>query len=447
MDRKPNLIWIVTDQQRFETLGINGGRNARTPNLDMLAREGVNVTSAYAGVPLCCPFRGSMLTSAYPHRCVPGHEFRMPQERMTIAHAFDAQGYDTFHLGKWHLDGAKESEEPTSRHIVPRGRRGGFRSWIGYENNNAPYDCWIHGHRGDKEIESTRLPSYEADALTDLLLEYIAPKAEDPEPFFAVLSMQPPHDPYLAPASYAKDHRPADIRFLPNVPDIPSVRSEAARDLAGYYAMVENIDANVGRIVSALSSSGLLDRTHLMFFSDHGDMHGSHGQFRKLTPYQEAVHIPLIIAGEKRGTYYPDRFAEQRGDVLFHPVDLAPTSLGLCGLPVPDWMEGKDLSFVRRKDRNCVETPKSVYLQSVIPTGHPCSVNKPWRGIVTVDGYKYVCFESMDWLMFDLNEDPYEQRNLAHDDRFLDLRRRLNGELRDWVERTGDSFPLPEGCT
>ena len=443
MNRSPNVLWIVTDQQRYETLSINGCKNASTPELDSLARTGLNFTGGISGFPLCCPYRGSMLTSRYPHKCVPGHQYRLPPELPTVADAFRAHGYHTFYLGKWHLDGAKEDRERAGTHFIPRERRGHFDSWLGYENNNAQYDCWIHGHRDGEEVPMFRLPGYETDCLTDMMIEYLKQRSTEDAPFFAVLSIQPPHDPYVAPGRNQKGHTPAGIEFLPNVPDVARIRKQAARELAGYYAMVENIDENVGRIVNCLNETGLMDSTHILYFSDHGDMHGSHGQFRKMTPYQEAINTPLIISGEKRH-FYEDRYAGREvNEVLVNHVDLAPTSLGLCGLPVPEWMEGTDYSALRIRGKPRPEYPSSAYLQSVIPTYHGSSTNKPWRGIITTNGYKYACFEGMDWMMFNLNEDPYEQVNLVHDEDYKALRKSLLQQLRQWAEKTGDTFVFP----
>lgn len=107
---KPNVIWILGDQHRGQALGCNGDPNARTPNLDNLAENGVNFVNAVGGFPLCCPFRGSMLTSRYPHHCVPGHEYQLPPEQQTIADVFNENGYDTAYFGKWHLDGFHERD-------------------------------------------------------------------------------------------------------------------------------------------------------------------------------------------------------------------------------------------------------------------------------------------------------------------------------------------------
>jgi arylsulfatase A-like enzyme len=104
----PNVIWVFGDQLRGQAIGFNGDPNVSTPNIDNLARMGVNFTNAVAGFPLCCPFRGSLLTSQYPHNCVPGHEYQLNKNQKTIAHAFNDHGYDTAYFGKRHLDGYHE---------------------------------------------------------------------------------------------------------------------------------------------------------------------------------------------------------------------------------------------------------------------------------------------------------------------------------------------------
>ncbi len=437
--KRPNVIWVMTDQQPGYMLSCNHDPNVHTPNIDRMAAFGLNFRNAVGGFPLCCPFRGSMLTSVYPHKCVPGHQYQLPPDMPTVAKPFRDAGYHTAYFGKWHLDGFEETlTERAVMHIVPPERRGGFDTWCGFENNNSQYDTWVHGGEGETAYHY-RLEGYETDSLTDLLLEYIDEKKED-EPFFAVLSVQPPHDPYVAPPEYAGRFNPQQLTLRPNVPAIDSVQKQARQELAGAYAMVENMDANVGRIMDKLKEKGIQDNTYVMFFSDHGDMHGSHGQYRKMTAYGEAVNIPFVMTGIQNVYFHG------LGEVPYpiNHVDIAPTSLGLCGIEVPDWMEGTDYSGLYLGKE--AEYPHSAYLQSVIPTGHGWSVNKPWRGIVTVDGWKYACFEGCSWLMFNLNEDPYEQMNLAHDNHTLHLakRRELIAELAGWIEKTGDHFVLPE---
>lgn len=442
---KPNVIWIFGDQHRAQATGYSSDPNAVTPHLDNLAASGMNFCQAVSGFPLCCPARGSLLTGRYPHKVVPGHEYPLPANQPTIAHAFNEAGYRTAYFGKWHLDGYHERNGRAAMHIVPPDRRGGFQEWVGYENNNSQWDCWVHGGAGDEAFHR-RLPGFETDELIELLLDYLRKTIErrkqgDDTPFFAALSVQPPHDPYLAPDSFRREFSPHHVRLRANVPPISRVVEQAQRDLAGYYAMIANLDWNVGRVLQLLRETGLLDTTHVLFFSDHGDMHGSHGQFRKTSPFEESIRVPFIISGET--SFYEGRRTGRTMVPLNH-VDVAPTTLGLCGIEKPEWMDGTDYSGHRLAFRPAVQEPDSAYLQCVIPTGHAHSVDRPWRGLITMDGWKYVAFEGVPWLLFNLNEDPYELANHAHNSAYAQIRRKLNDRLGQWILDTGDTFMLPQ---
>lgn len=435
-----NAIWFFGDQHRGQALGFAGDPNLHTPHIDRLATEGLVFTAAYSGSPLCSPARGSLMTGRYPHCAVPGHEYPLPQGQKTVAHVFKEHGYQTAYFGKWHLDGFKEaSGKRAALHIVPPDRRGGFDRWTAYENNNSPWDSWVHGGEGETAFHR-RLPGFESDALTDLLIDFLRDRQPE-KPFFAVLSVQPPHDPYAAPSRWMERHTAGTVVLRENVPAVPRVVERARRELAGYYAMIENLDWNLGRLRTALGEAGLTEDTNLIFFADHGDMLGSHGQFRKTAPWEEATRIPCVVGGGK--PHYGDLTGFT--DIPLNTVDLAPTTLGLCDIEPPDWMQGTDLSWRRRPDRPRLEPPDSAYTQIVIPTGHGDSVDRPWRGVVTRDRWKYVALEGQPWLMFNLNEDPLEEVNLAHDAAFGDHRRRLQDRLRRWIQDTGDRFPLPDG--
>lgn len=436
---RPNILWVFGDQHRGQALGCAGDPNLHTPNIDRLAAEGVWFRSAVMGFPLCCPARGSILTGEYPHRCVPGHQEPLPENATTIAHPLRDAGYHTAYFGKWHLDGAKEGQVRTATHHVPRDRRGGFDTWIGYENNNAQFDCYAHGHRDDEEVDLFKLPTFETDALTDLLLDHVEQRAEASQPFFAALSVQPPHDPYTAPESWMRRHTPGRIELRPNVPDIPAVTDPARRELAGYYALIENLDGNLGRIREKLETLGLTDNTYIVFFSDHGDHHGSHGHFRKMTPYQESIHVPFIIGGPCVNHYG----WRHENDAVLNHVDVAPTTLGLAGIDAPASMRGYDYAGCVRPDRRRDDEPEAALLQSVIPTGHAPSVELPWRGVLTRDGWKYVTFEGAPYLMFNLKEDPYEQRNLAHHCYAREKRHELRDLTARLLREQDDPFVVP----
>jgi arylsulfatase A-like enzyme len=159
-----------------------------------------------------------------------------------------------------------------------------------------------------------------------------------------------------------------------------------------------------------------------------------------MTMHEESIRTPMIVSGEQQ--VYDGRGVGRPNAPMNH-VDIAPTTLGLCGLDKPAWMRGFDYSGYRLTRRKMAAQPDSAFLQSVIPTGHGHSVNKAWRGIVTRDGWKYACFENTSWMLFHLNDDPYEQMNLAHNNLYRAERQKLIGRLRQWVADTGDQFAIP----
>jgi arylsulfatase A-like enzyme len=461
-DRRPNVIWILADQLRACSFGYRGDPNVRTPNIDNLARRGVRFDSAVAGSPWCSPFRAAMLTSTYPHQNgVTRTPSPLDPALPTVAVPFRDAGYHTAWIGKWHVDGSNGGD-----HIVPRERRGGFDYWRGYENNNAQEESYVYGGYTDaahprynaEDEKPVRLPGYETDSLTDLCIEHLrehvrsGAAAGDYQPFFAALSVQPPHSPYVGPGSGDSDARgphwppitPSQVTLRPNVPHVDRIREQARLDYSGYAAMVENLDWNVGRVLAALRDLDADRETWVMFFSDHGDMLGSHGQWEKSSPWEESVRIPFIVARVAGH----QAMATGVCDALVNHVDIAPTTLGLCGVTVPEWAAGYDYSARCKRDGPAGDAaagePTSAYLQQIPRKYHAHSVNKAWRAVVTRDGWKYVCTPGNDWLLHNLNEDQYEQANLCYDSVYQAQKERCHAELARWIEETGDEFVMPE---
>jgi len=434
-----NLIWVMGDQHRGQALSYMGDPNARTPFLNDLSLRGVTFTSAVSGCPWCTPFRGSLFTSRYNNRCVYRTPQRLDPRLPTVTDVFNRNGYLTAYFGKWHLSGERKS-----RAFVPREERGRFDIWVGYDNSSGPnryVDARVHGHdiwgRDDEVADTEKLDGFETDALTDKLIDFLERRPKN-RPFFAVLSVQPPHNPYVAPPEYMSHFKADGIRLRPNVPLSSEKRSGWKKGLAGYYALIENLDHNIGRILKALEKLGIQDDTHLAYFSDHGDCHGSHGYVRKSSPWEEAIRIPCLFkpAGEK---------ARQRfSNAMFNHVDFAPTSLGLCGLPIPEWMSGTDFSHHIVDSRpSPANEPDSVFLQHIYRKRFDC-LNRPWRGIRTQEGWKYIILEGQPIMLFNLNEDPYEMTNLVYLDTYNEKRAEMHHRLAAWLEKTGDDFPMPE---
>ncbi len=440
--KRPNVVWIMSDQHRAQALGWNGDVNLCTPAIDNLARSGVVFSNAVAGTPWCTPFRSALLTGMYPHQtgCTETPSRLDPRYR-TVAQAFNDAGYHTAWVGKWHLAGSNSSD-----HRVPVDERGGFAYWRGYENNNKQNDVWVYG--GESE-ESERLSDYETRSLSRMFLDHLESQVtgHPDTPFFAVLSVQPPHSPYVPPDCESV-RPPADITLRPNVPVSDTVQQKARRDISGYAAMVEEVDRTVEAVWSGLRRLGVDRETYVIYLSDHGDMLGSHGQWEKSSPWEESIRIPFVIGCTGSHAHI------QVGEVD-HPlnhVDIAPTSLGLCGIDTPEAMVGYDFShmvvhpdrrFPRHEARH-TPPPESALLQQIPRKFHPNSVNRAWRAVVTRDGWKYVCTPGNDWLLFDLNDDPNEMNNLCYNTRFQVQKERLHGELVRRLEQTGDAFVLPD---
>jgi len=429
-----NVIWIFADQMRHHATGFAGDPNLHTPNLDQMAHLGLSCArGAVSGNALCCPFRGALLTSRWPQRCIPEHEAPMPDGMQTVAHAFNDAGYHTGYFGKWHVDGGTERQGRNAFWIVPPHRRGGFAEWVGYENNNHQYDCWVHGGEGDDAFHR-QLEGYETDALTELFIDYLQRRADDGQSFFGALSVQPPHGPMQCPPEYRK-LRPDEVQLRPNVPPGGSIADRARDQAPGYYGMIEHLDFNIGRILAALRRLDLSHKTHVIFFADHGEMLGSHGIFGKVTPQEESVRVPFVM-------YHDNRYSRLRQgttDVLINHVDIAPTSLGLAGVTPPDWMEGFDYSYVRSGADEPANVPDATMCQAIVHReGSPA-----YRSVITRDGWKYAATKNGPWLMHNLNDDPYEMANLALVPRHRARRRELHDRLMQCVRDTDDRFEAP----
>jgi len=428
MAKRPNVLWVFADQLRAHALESYGNTNVQTPNLNRLAREGLRCTRAYSNYPLCCPFRASLLTGRQPwHTGVIGHAYRMRNDVRTIADSFHDAGYQTAYVGKWHLDG-----QPAGNRAV-MGRRGGFRRFKGFELSNDFFHTKVFDESGN---EMNIPPGYQTDQLTDLTLNEIEEMRGNHAPFFMVLSVEPPHRPCVAPDKYMEKFADKNIKLRPNVPE--QANDYSLQSLRGYYAQIENIDTNIGRLLDYLEKNRLLDNTIVMFFSDHGDMVGSHGLRYKNWPYEESANIPLIIR-------YPDKIkAGEISDILQTNLDLYPTTLALAGIDEKLDVAGMDLSR-RFMDPSLGDPRKGIVLTDIIPTWvlTGIHINHPWRAYVTKD-YKITYKQCEFWELFDLKNDPFEMTNLIDDPAYANVKHELTLQFIDELCRSGDGFQAPK---
>jgi arylsulfatase A-like enzyme len=416
---RPSFLIILPDQLRAQALGCMGNPDIRTPNFDALAKEGMLFRNTFANTPVCCPARAILLTGRYAHaNGMVANDLRFRESELTLAELLREQGYRTGFIGKWHLDGGARMPG----YVPPGPRRQGFDFW-------AANEC-SHAHFNTQYFRDTDVPvpvkKFEAEAWTDLAIEFL--RETRGRPFFLIVSMGPPHDPYGAPEKFMKSYDPQTISMRPNW--VEGTPGGGRKEIAAYAAAVTAVDEQVGRLSAALKEFGLETDTLVLATSDHGDMLGSQGRRLKRTPWEESIRVPGILR-------YPRAVKPGRAtDALFSHVDVAPTLLALAGLPIPPSMQGSDLSGVIRGSGG--GGPESAYFQLFVPYRSD-NVTEGWRGLRTAR-YMYARTETEPWLLYDLQADPFEQRNLAADPASAAVRAELEEKLAAWMKRTGDAW-------
>ena len=439
---RPNILIVLSDQLRRHALSCYGDPDARTPHTAQLAADGVACDQACSTYPICVPFRFTMMTGEYAHtRLVPGIEWRMSPAERTLADEFNDAGYETVYIGKWHLDGGHGrmgSAVQTNRCPVKRAYQGRWQKWYGFELRNEPFDT---RYFEDDDPTPRRIDGYQTDGLFDLGMNYLRDGRDAARPFCMVISVEPPHDPFAAPEELQNAWEQRDITLPPNFEaEDDNHRNQLIRNRQRYNAMVENLDANVGRLRSFLAAHDLADDTVLVFLSDHGELAGAHGLRAKQWPYEESVGIPLIV--------YDPRHSDRAGTRLSAPTcseDLFPTFLGLAGLTPQNDLPGANLAPLIHGESDQLDR-EGVLLEFVAELRErPPFYNAVWRGFRS-ERFKYTVkgdkFGAEPWQFFDLENDPYEMRNLIEDPAWADEIGRHHELLRARLEETLDPFVL-----
>jgi arylsulfatase A-like enzyme len=462
MNKKLNILIILSDQLRRDTLSIYGDPNISTPNIDHLAQEGVRFTNACSTYPICVPFRFTLMTGEYGHsRFVPAIEWRMSPAERTLADEFNEGGYHTIYIGKWHLYGGhsllpKHAAKKANLTPVPRKHQGRWQKWLAFELANNPYNTYYFE---DNDPIPRRIDKYQTDGLFDLTMEYLKTQINSGKPFCCILSVEPPHFPLVAPKDLERKWNKKELKFHPNYlyqdkypPPGMKINAEKAmerraslQNLKKYYAMIENLDVNMGRMLAFLERSGLKKNTVVIFISDHGEMGGAHcvNNIIKDHPYEESIGIPFIVCDP--------RIPDEAGRIIKEPVcteDLYPTLLGLCGLRPKDDKPGLDLTpLIHRKIE---ELPRQgILLEFVhdLRSGeYPAYHELYWRGVRT-KRYKYTVLGDAEeggkpWQFFDIESDPYEIENLIDNPEYTKEIIQHHKLLRDLLIKTEDHYVL-----
>lgn len=425
---KPNIIFVFADQLRACSMGYAGEEKVITPNFDKFAREASYFKTSVSTYPICTPYRGSLLTGRTPTSTgLVLNDVPLSTEEVSIAHACKAAGYQTAYIGKWHLDG------PDRKAWIPPGpRRQGFDYWAA-ANFDHNYDHSIY-------YEDTEEPKvwrgYDAEDQTGRAIDYL--QNRDPsKPFCLFLSWGPPHHPYrIVSEKYLNLYDPEKITPRPNCPEAPK------EDLWGYYAQTTFLDVQFGRLVNAIDSLGLKDNTIVAFSSDHGDMHGSHGHYKKQWPWDECIRTPFLLR-------YPA--AVKPGSVFEFPIsaiDVMPTLLGLAEVEIPDTVQGVDLSPYIRGQKG--DPPESILFMNPCtfeigddrgPDQYPTYNGRQlqYRGIRT-SRYTYVRTIEGPWLLYDNAQDPYQMNNLINKPDMKSVQEKLEVMLQKHLEHTDDDI-------
>jgi arylsulfatase A-like enzyme len=446
-ERKPNILWIVADDHAAYALG--GNPLVRTPNLDRLAAEGMRFERAYCNSPVCTASRQSFLTGRYPRTLgITQLATPLPDGAKTLAHSFKAAGYDTASIGKMHFNSALKhgfdhrndlpefnaalkvkGAKPVPKDVAVQPPWRPFKDHARVWLNSAPLPYGAF----DEDMPDTWLAGKTADYLT----------AERERPFFLMVSFYEPHSPFRFPVEYSGRIDPAKMPVIKPGPEDDAQIPAIFRDLtdrekqgiaAAYYTSVEHLDKNVGLVLDALKKSGHEKDTMVVYTGDHGYLLGQHGRFEKHCMFEEAVRAPLLV--RHPGVVKPGGTSS----ALVEFIDIAPTLLESCGLPVPAEVQGRSFLPLLRgettKHREHVVAEYSENEEAMVRTGRwklAYGTGKRERK----DGYTTGRpLPGRTVRLFDLESDPGELKNLASDPAQAERVRQLATLLAEHMRRT-----------
>ncbi|GMU22878.1 MAG: arylsulfatase [Phycisphaerae bacterium] len=442
--RKPNVIVLFPDQLRWASLGCYGDPVIRSPSMDRLAAEGIRFTHAFSNHPVCSPARSILLSGRYSssngvlsnqnNEAQPG---RPTNKTSTLAETLGAAGYLTALVGKWHL-------APTPKTL-------GFQYSVRPKMRHRYYRQTYFKNEGEPYVVEEYSPHHETEAAIDFIRE------KRDRPFFLYLSYGPPHMPvWEMPEKYRRMYDPAnvpmrknawvgdelafdenwfkiymwDFQYYENKETFKETLPEGMdlRDLTAlYYGQITAVDDCIGRVLTALKESGMEEDTIVVLTSDHGDLLGSHGLFNKNRHYDEAARIPMIVR-------YPRRLKRAVIDrQVVSLVDVMPTVLELCGVKTPASVQGTSVAPVLLGEKQTIgenaafiETGGSAegvrtlrYCYYVERNPRQAAAGKPGREH-----------------LFDVEQDPFELKDLAGDPVHADVLRELRERTKAWRERT-----------
>lgn len=429
--KRPNIVFVFSDEHRHCSLPFTEMAELSAPNMTRLSRQGTQFDNCCSTSPICVPYRGMLITGQWPHQssCLSNDHFgdgdAIGIHAPTIAQTFNAAGYTTGYVGKWHL-----KEETVY---------------------NAGFDYFKHWLYGDEHWETRvrdvpsgedyqTIEGYNATGMTDQAIEFIGENADGDAPFLLLLSINPPHWRWDdAPEEFLKLYPSDELPFRPNVVD-NAKQGKIRHYYQHYHAHISAVDHELGRLMQALDHAGITDDTILIYTSDHGSSFGSNGVYNKGNPFEESVRVPFIVR-------WPERIpADRVADHNLGTIDLYPTLCGLAGITPPAHCGGQDFSsaFLGKPGPDPVSQLLMVnnfqrnYFRSRLQPGQRYDMN-PFRGVRT-KRYTYAVDVFGDWILYDNRKDTYQMRNLADDPDYAEIRAELADELSGWLAKAEDPF-------
>jgi len=430
-EQRPNFVFILTDDQRFDALSCMGHPFLRTPNIDRIAREGALFRNAFVTTALCAPSRGSFLTGRYAHsHGVPDNATMFDDSIPTFPSVLQEAGYDTAFIGKWHMAGQD-------------GPRRGFNHWFSFKGQGAYYNPAVNDNG-----EHKKLSGYMTDILTNRALDWL--KQPRTGPFCLYLSHKAVHGPFEPAVRHRKlysgvkidrpesmtdtlEGKPAWIRrgMEPRHDSKGALTNPEKFDelILDYCRTLVAVDEGVGRVLDTLEEIGQLDNTVVVFAGDNGYFLGEHGRVDKRLMYEESIRIPMVMR-------YPKAIkpgTEVEGMVL--NIDLCPTFLDYAGVKAPDGVQGRSFRpLLQGKTRGWRRDWMYEYFREKGYNWTPDTVG------VRTERWKYIEYldeEGVPCELYDLKNDPMELRNLVDDPKHVGVLADMRSRLKRLREETG----------
>jgi N-acetylglucosamine-6-sulfatase len=424
--QRPNILFILSDDHRWDAMSCMGHPFIRTPNLDRLAGEGILFKNAFVTTSLCSPSRGSFLTGQYAHRhgVVTNHT-PWDKGNRTFLELLHESGYETAFIGKWHMPGKGLPRLRGLDHFISFTKEGG---------QGVYYDCplIIDG------VKSERKGKYITQDLTDFALRFIEKKRNTP--FCLYLSHKAVHFGYRPPPHLKGLYKDVDLKLPPEsdtwitfTNGHPFVGALFPMNILyrGYCETVVSLDEQVGRVIDKLKALHILDNTLIIYAGDNGHFWGEHGLYDKRLAYEESIRIPFMVR-------YPGLIADpgRRASQMILNIDLAPTILDIAGIHIPPNMQGRSLKPILQSG----DAPgRTSWLYEHFPV-FPIPI--PGITAVRTDRYKYVLYQKdiRPRELFDLLKDPKEKCNIIHTKQGKRIAEELKKELEKLKNRTGYRF-------